>query len=579
MRDGGGLGRNRARSLGGAVVVTLVLALLTPAAVVAGEGAGSLDPTFGTGGVREDDFGSTEAARGVAVQPDGRIVVAGTGCGGDVLVARYTSTGLPDPSFSGDGWTCVDVGTGSADQGEEIFVLAAGKLLVAGTSAGDFALVRLNPDGSPDPTFDGDGRATYDFGAAEQLNDAALAPGGKVVLAGTSERPGCLPLGPSTAVDTALARVDVASGGLDPGFGNGGRVLLQNGEVLRTRALAVQPDGAVVFGGNTASCTRVTVLHFVRRLTGGGQPDPTFSPPPPLFDLGPTTVRDIVLQADGKLVAVIDSFAGPGRLPARNDAFYVQRLNPDGTPDTTFDGDGLAVVLFGEGLDATATAAVVQPDGKIVVGGALGPASGGPRDFALARLDADGSPDAAFGNGGTVVTDLGGDDVVLALALQPDARLVAAGASEGNVALARYLLAAGAPSPAGTCLGHAATIAGTPGNDALVGTPGADVIVGLGGRDAIDGRGGDDRICGGDGDDAITSGEGNDRVAGEGGNDRITGAAGDDVLLGNDGSDALSGGRGNDVLDGGPEDSPPPDTDACNGGGETDVFANCERVA
>ena len=196
---GGGAGGGR---LGAVAVVALVFGVLAgPAPVAAGLPAGSLDPTFGNGGIRRDDFGSTEVARGVAVQPDGRVVVTGTGCGGDILVARYTSAGAPDLSFSGDGWTCVDVGVGSADQGEEVFVLGDGRLLVAGTSAGNLALVRLNPDGSPDLTFDGDGRATYDFGATERLNDAALAPGGKVVLASranTPAAPGSAPASRST---------------------------------------------------------------------------------------------------------------------------------------------------------------------------------------------------------------------------------------------------------------------------------------------------------------------------------------------------------------------------------------------
>jgi uncharacterized delta-60 repeat protein len=551
------MNRSRKSALGVTVVALLLGVLAAPAPVAAGLTAGSLDATFGTGGIRRDDFGSTEVARGLAVQPDGRIVVAGTGCGADILVARYTSAGVSDPGFSGDGWTCVDVGAGSADQGEEVFVLGDGKLLVAGTSAGNFALVRLNPDGSPDPTFDGDGRATYDFGANEQLTDATLAPDGKVVLAGTSEHPGCANIGPGTEVDTALARVNVADGSLDPSFGSGGRVLVENGQVHRTRAVAVQRDGAVVIGGSIASCSRVSIFYFLMRLTPTGQPVPAFSPHP---QISTTSVNDIVIQGDGKIVAAIDSFVGPATSPERNDAFYVLRLNPDGSHDNTFDGDGIAVVLFGEGTNATANAVVVQPDGKILVGGSLTPSQGGPGDFALARFNPDGSLDATFGAGGRVITDLGGNDSLLALALQPDSKLVAAGTSDGNVALARYLLGSAAPPPGPFCLGETTTIVGTPGNDLLVGTPGNDVIVALGGDDSVDGGGGNDRVCGG------------------AGNDRISGGAGDDHLLGGDGSDSLAGGPGDDVLDGGPDDAPPADTDRCAGGGGRAVFSNCESA-
>lgn len=598
-----------------AVVALLLGALGVPGPVGAGLPAGSLDPTFGSGGIRGDDFGANEVARGVVVQPDGRIVVAGTGCGGDILVARYSSAGAPDPSFSGDGWTCVDVGAGSPDEGEEVFLLGDGKLLVAGTSAGNFALVRLTADGSPDPTFDGDGRATYDFGANERLYDAALAPGGKVVLAGASEHPGCFGIGPGTEVDAALARVDVATGALDPGFGNGGRVLLENDQVFRARAVAVQPDGAVVVGGATASCSRAAIAYFVTRLTPTGQPDPTFSHPP--FFLHPSTVTDVVVQVDGKVVAVVDSFVGPATSPERDDAFYVVRMTSTGTPDPAFDGDGLAVSFFGRFTTAAPSALVLEPDGKIVVGGSLTPSSGGPGDFALARFNADGTPDATtFGAGGKVVTDLGADDLLFALALQPDAKVVAAGTSGGNLALARYLVGAADSPPPPPCLGRLpATIVGTAGNDTLTGTPATDVIVGLGGDDTIDGLSGDDRICGGDGNDTVYGNEGADRVAGDAGNDRVlggggddrllggdgddllrgdagndvllgergndrlAGAGGDDTLQGNDGSDVLNGGRDVDVFNGGPEDDPPADTDTCEAVGPTETSSNCELFA
>lgn len=107
-----------------------------------------------------------------------------------------------------------------------------------------------------------------------------MAPSGKVVLAGTSEHTGCFGIGPGTEVDAALARVDVATGLLDPGSGNGGRVRLENDQVVRARAVAVQPDGRVVVGGDTASCSRATIAYFVLRLTSTGQPDPSFSHPP-----------------------------------------------------------------------------------------------------------------------------------------------------------------------------------------------------------------------------------------------------------------------------------------------------------
>ena len=135
----------------GAILTVLLAASLLTAVVIAPAGAadGDLDPTFDGDGRVVSDLGFDERADAVAVQPDGRIVVAGTGCGGDLLVARYGVDGSLDTSFDGDGWVCIDVGAGSDDRAEEVLVLDDGRILVAGTSAGDFALTRLDANGAP----------------------------------------------------------------------------------------------------------------------------------------------------------------------------------------------------------------------------------------------------------------------------------------------------------------------------------------------------------------------------------------------------------------------------------------------
>ena len=432
---------------------------------------GALDPSFDGDGVRVDDFGGGDVARGVAVQPDGRIVVAGTGCGGDILVARYLVTGAPDTSLGGDGSVCVDVGGGTQDDGEEVLLAGDGRILVAGTSGGDFALVRLSPEGGLDVSFDGDGKATYDFGATDRLRDAAMAPDGRIVLVGEREKPGCLGIGPGTVVDQVVARV-TSGGALDPTFSGDGKVVIETGEVGRALAVAVQLDGAVVVGGRISSCSRVRIEHSLLRLTPAGERDATFPAAPIPFADAPDTVADIAVQGDGKLVVVIDTFVGIATSPARNDAFVVVRLHPDGRPDLTFGGgDGEVSVLFGQALDATAAAVVLQANGKIVVGGSVRPAAfpGGPGDFALARLNPDGSPDTTFDSDGRVVTDLGGNDLLHALALQSDGRLVAAGSSDDDVALARYLTAPAGPA---VVAGAAFYIDGT---SARSGPPGARV--------------------------------------------------------------------------------------------------------
>jgi len=177
----------------------------------------------------------------------------------------------------------------------------------------------------------------------------------------------------------------------------------------------------------------------VFRLTPAGGPDPTFSAAGVPGAGFPSSATDVVVQPDAKVVVAVDTFVGPATGPPHDDALTVVRYNPDGSADAGFDGDGVAVALFGDGTNATATSVALQGD-KVVVAGSL------DGDFALARFDADGRPDPTFGTDGRVVTDMGGADALAALAVQPDGRLVAAGWSGTDVALARY----GSATPATT---------------------------------------------------------------------------------------------------------------------------------
>jgi uncharacterized delta-60 repeat protein len=416
-------------------LAAVITALLVASLMIGTAGAadGDLDPTFSDDGRVVSDFGFEDRAEGVAVQPDGAIVVAGTSCGGDFLVARYNADGSPDTSFDGDGRICVDVGAGSADQGDDVVLLADGRLLVAGTSAGNFALVRLTASGALDTSFGTGGRATYDFGSTDELRDVALAPDGSIVMVGQTAAPGCpsAPVTPGQTAGVAVARA-LANGAPDPGFGGDGTVVLANENLVqRGFAVTVQSDGRVVVAGQQASCTRVAIDVLLLRLTAGGAPDATFNPVNPAAEAGPDAAVDVAVQPDGRIVVAIDTFVGPATTPARDDAFVVLRLNQDGSADSTFGGDGAAVALFGEGITATPAALAFQ-GGKVVVGGTAG------GDLAVARFNADGSLDTTFGGDGTVVTDFGGTDVIADLAVQPDGKIVAAGRTGSDVALARY---------------------------------------------------------------------------------------------------------------------------------------------
>ncbi len=249
----------------------------------------------------------------------------------------------------------------------------------------------------------------------DQAAAVALQPDGAVVVVGKTNTESF----DNTPGDIFVARF-TAAGALDPTFGSGGvAVIGAPGQWDWATALAIQDDGKIVVAGD------INEQPTILRLTPTGAPDPDFQQatiPSPYG--GNTYVDAVVIQPkDGKIVYTGAPIA-------------VGRLNPDGAPDTTFGTNGLTAsqIIPDFNWETTYRAVVLQPDGKIVVGGSgNGAAYAGPVEVAsLARYTTDGALDPTFGSGGLVTTNLDTNYVdrgtkISALALQPDGRIVAAG--------------------------------------------------------------------------------------------------------------------------------------------------------
>ena len=217
---------------------------------------GTLDTSFGDTGTITTAFGATALGNSVVIQSDGKILVAGQSndTNSDFALARYNSDGSLDTSFDGDGKVTTDFGTLFGDFANSVALQTDGKIVVAGIASGggqsDFALARYNSDGSLDTSFDGDGKLTADFGSSNaRANDVALQEDGKIVVAGESD-------GYFTT-----ARFN-ANGSLDTSFGASGRVVRDetNGQAKR---LALQSDGKIIVFGNRDSTFGVVVRYDV----------------------------------------------------------------------------------------------------------------------------------------------------------------------------------------------------------------------------------------------------------------------------------------------------------------------------
>ena len=394
---------------------------------------GALDPGFGTGGKVTTEIAVNSQIYGAALQPDGKIVAVGYAYVGSVYaftLARYNPNGSLDTSFNGTGKVTTTFG-GTA------YALACalqpdGKILAAGFAYNgatpQFALARYNPDGSLDTSFNGTGKVMTAIGSTnDQVNGIALQPDGKIVAAGWSRT--------GTNDYFALARYN-PNGSLDTSFNGTGKVTTAIGTMRDVaHGVVLQPDGKIVAAGSTATAT----FHewALARYNPNGSLDTSFNGTGKVttaIGSGSAVAYALSRQPDGKIVVAGRSFNGA------NEDFALVRYSPDGSLDTSFNATGKVSTAIGQ-ADDNAFAVALQPDGRIVAAGSS--YTGANDDFALVHYNPDGTLDSTFGTGGKVTTAIGSaGDVIHAIALQGDGKIVAAGLAESGTddvfALSRY---------------------------------------------------------------------------------------------------------------------------------------------
>jgi uncharacterized delta-60 repeat protein len=410
--------------------------------------AGLLDPTFGAGGTVLSNTGmGVQKLTNITLQPDGKLLASGwVGASqqqSSFAAVRYNADGSPDTSFGNGGLATVNFNglSGPPINFEGAMAIAVqpgsgGKILLAGsvwTSKGpEFGVVRLNPNGTLDTTFGAKGSGgkvtvSPGLGTGED-SDMAVLPDGRFILAGMS--------GPIT-----LARFN-ANGTLDTTFGNKGVVVSSdsvNSQGIDFHAVRVALDasGRIVVSGTAPGTLRE---FLVARFNANGSPDTTFGAAhtgvvttdiPGSVAPGDNAYA-LALQGDGKIVVGGQAVIGNWGL------LTLVRYNPDGSLDTTFNGDGMvtaAPVPGGNISGGEVDALAIQPDGEIVAagqGGYVVTQSDGstyqsPNQIVSMRFHADGSLDTSYGPLGTgaVMTSLGfNSQRPWGMVLQPNGRVV-----------------------------------------------------------------------------------------------------------------------------------------------------------
>lgn len=396
---------------------------------------GDLDTSFAGGdGIFIQAFdASSDWLNAVALQSDGKIVAAGYSSvnSGDFLVVRFNADGTLDNSFGTAGVVTTSIGA-STELANAVAVQNDGKIVVAGYAffggQYDAAIVRYNTDGSLDTTFGGgDGIVTTSVAAiiTDAINAIAIDASGNIWAAGTT-------WGGATGEDFLILSYDT-DGNLNAAFDADGILSISLGTTDRLADIAIQSDGRVVVTGTSGA------LFNVLRLNADGSFDATFGggdgiqTTPVGSSASPTA---LLIQPDNRIV-----LAGSAN-PSGTSSMTAVRYNTDGSLDGGFGTGGFATVPVGTG-QSVATDVLLQPDGKIILTGyALG--SGTSYDFALTRLNANGTVDTTFGTAGSTTTPLGtAYDLSYRSALQADGRIVLAGYSEvGGIrdsAIVRYM--------------------------------------------------------------------------------------------------------------------------------------------
>jgi uncharacterized delta-60 repeat protein len=353
-----------------------VLAFAVPASA---EQFDSFDPTFGSGGLVLSDMASGASA--LALQPDGKVVLAGS------------------------------VSDASGFQ--------------------QLVVTRFNADGSPDSTFGSGGRVAIQFGDGSfplsGANALALAPDGKIVVAGGASD--------SSGIQELVVARFHSDGTPDKSFNGDGAFLAQlgsSGNPSYLNAVAVQPDGKVVVGGQ-ASDSGGNSRILVGRLTTTGGWDSSFSGDGRIVQqIGKAAglaewVSSLAIQPDGRIVAVGQAADSNNQVE-----LLATRLTTAGSFDSSFSGNGILLDQLGLGSSplSRANSVALQPDGKLVVGGDATPANGNG-GVMVSRITSGGGFDSSFGTGGVVATQLGtgfnASSSAASVALQSDGSVLAAG--------------------------------------------------------------------------------------------------------------------------------------------------------
>ena len=407
----------------------LLLILAAPATAAPGD----LDTVFDGDGLGTLDFGPDDTAQAVAVQPDGKIVVAGfmDGGNGNFGVARFLPSGAPDPDFSFDGHT--NITFGAVDEAKDVAIQPDGKIVVAGyTTANppaDMAVLRLTAGGEPDNSFDTDGQQTVDLGFDDRANGVVIEPDGDILLAGQADG-GSSDFGFARLTETGAPELSFGGGDGEANYSMGGADFATD--------VALGPSGRIYAVGYSSAGGNND--FGIMRLLSNGTQDMAFSTDAEdLVQFGDDDrAQAVVVQPDGKPVVA-------GGWDGGQADYALLRYETDGDLDPTFSGNGMQNLTFDPSTEfggaEFAHALALTELGQLVVGG-FTDTGANPDNFGVAVFESNGELDPSFSGDGRRIVDFGTDDEAFGLGLFGDSAYVAGSTVQQGAPLRDFAVAA-----------------------------------------------------------------------------------------------------------------------------------------
>ena len=393
------------------------------------QNAGNPDLTFGGTGYVTTSAGTLHSfGYAMEVQTDNKIVVGGysiqNGYSANTLI-RYNTDGSFDNSFGNNGMVVTQ--TGLSSHINSIAIQNDNKILAAGITNIDtsflFTVIRYNPDGTLDNSFGNNGVTLINVENSSNCYNAALKSNGQILVSGYCYK----------NFNTGIALVQINGDGmLDTNFGTGGISIHHFSESpdIEAWAMALDGDEKIVTTGMYYDSAILRSKISVCRFNSDGSRDSSFGTGGLVISSAGVNTDDfgnaIVIQSNNKIVVAGTS----------NNYAVISRYNINGSPDSTFaTGNGMLITRFENTEPSEAYGITISNNGNIIVTGVSGSnAMNTNGNFALLRLNPDGTSDNSFGTNGRVITDVsnGHNDVAFSVKELSDERIAVSGISMNN---------------------------------------------------------------------------------------------------------------------------------------------------